>query len=83
MEPLSGGDCKELFIRTVVGFRTVNLQLSKDVSGEIKRKCGGLPLGIMWTDILVASQPEIKEKVMPAGNRTGIKQDGKRREPGF
>lgn len=63
MEPLSVAHSKELFIRTVVGSGNGNPQLSDDVSVEIERKCGGLPLAIIWTAILVANQPPTKQKI--------------------
>ncbi|CAO2142319.1 unnamed protein product [Urochloa humidicola] len=62
MRSLSFHHSKELFFRTVFGSGKECPQQFHDVSDEITRKCGGLPLAITCIASLLANQPEIVHK---------------------
>jgi hypothetical protein len=58
MEPLSNKDSRKLFFGRVYGSEEDCPSLFEEISVEILKKCGGLPLAIITIASLLASRPE-------------------------
>ncbi|GJN25679.1 hypothetical protein PR202_gb13538 [Eleusine coracana subsp. coracana] len=61
LEPLGADDSHQLFISRVFGSGKGCPQQFIEVSADITKKCGGLPLAIICIARLIASQPETIE----------------------
>jgi len=57
MEALSDQDSRSLFFKRIFGSEDGCPPNLKEVSAQILKKCGGLPLAIITTSSLIASQP--------------------------
>uniref|UniRef100_A0A453A1R9 AAA+ ATPase domain-containing protein n=3 Tax=Aegilops tauschii subsp. strangulata TaxID=200361 RepID=A0A453A1R9_AEGTS len=58
MKPLGEKDSKKLFLHRVYGCEEDHPSQLEDISTEILKKCGGLPLAIITIASLLASHPE-------------------------
>ncbi|XBJ21042.1 hypothetical protein VPH35_011763 [Triticum aestivum] len=58
MKPLDEKDSKKLFFRRVYGSEDEHPSRFEEISAEILKKCGGLPLAIITIASLLASRPE-------------------------
>ncbi|XP_044336083.1 disease resistance protein RGA5-like [Triticum aestivum] len=58
MKPLDEKDSKKLFFRRVYGSEDDHPSQLEEISTEILKKCGGLPLAIITIASLLASRPE-------------------------
>ncbi|XP_037461036.1 uncharacterized protein LOC119331959 isoform X2 [Triticum dicoccoides] len=61
MQPLSDFHSKRLFLRRIFGSKD-SPDMLKEVSNEILKKCGGLPLAIISVSSLLANRPANKEE---------------------
>ncbi|KAF8730695.1 hypothetical protein HU200_016554 [Digitaria exilis] len=61
MEPLSRNNSRELFFNRIFSFRDECSEQLKEDSGEIIKKCGGLPLAIICISSILASQLDNSE----------------------
>jgi disease resistance protein RPM1 len=52
---------KRLFLKRIFGYEECYIQL-QEVSDEILKKCGGLPLAIISISGLLANKPAMKEE---------------------
>uniref|UniRef100_A0A0A9CVP8 AAA+ ATPase domain-containing protein n=1 Tax=Arundo donax TaxID=35708 RepID=A0A0A9CVP8_ARUDO len=57
MKPLDGEDSRRLFFKRVFGSEDACPRYLKEVSDQILKMCGGLPLAIITVSSLLASQP--------------------------
>lgn len=74
MKPLSETDSRKLFFKRIFGSEDDCPNELKDISDEILRKCGGLPLAIITIASLLASQAgKVKEEWEHVQNSLGSK----------
>ena len=72
MKALSDQDSRSLFFKRIFGSEDGCPPYLKEVSAQILKKCGGLPLAIITTSSLIASQPsKLKENWEHARDRLG------------
>ncbi|CAN6204175.1 unnamed protein product [Urochloa humidicola] len=57
MKPLNDQDSRKLFVNRIFGSQEACLDVPEDISGDILKKCGGLPLAIISTASLLAHNP--------------------------
>nr|UBY07555.1 NBS-LRR disease resistance protein [Dasypyrum villosum] len=62
MEPLSDVNSRRLFFKRIFGSDGCCPDMLKEVSNEILKKCGGLPLAIISMSSLLANRPAMKEE---------------------
>uniref|UniRef100_A0ACD5WGD1 Uncharacterized protein n=2 Tax=Avena sativa TaxID=4498 RepID=A0ACD5WGD1_AVESA len=62
MEPLSNLHSKRLFFKRIFGTEDCCVDMLKEVSNDILKKCGGLPLAIISISGLLANVPVAKEE---------------------
>ncbi|XP_037432900.1 disease resistance protein RGA5-like [Triticum dicoccoides] len=62
MEPLSDLHSRRLFFKRIFSSKDCCPDILKEVSNEILRKCGGLPLAIISISSLLANRPAVKEE---------------------
>ncbi|CAO2168255.1 unnamed protein product [Urochloa humidicola] len=62
MKPLSDQDSRSLFFKRIFGSKDTCPPYLNEVSAEILKKCGGLPLAIITISSLLANQPNKLEK---------------------
>jgi disease resistance protein RPM1 len=62
MEPLSPFQSKKLFFKRIFGSENCCPDMLKEVSDEILKKCGGLPLAIVSISSLLANTPVDKQE---------------------
>ncbi|TVU48847.1 hypothetical protein EJB05_00126, partial [Eragrostis curvula] len=72
MKPLSDQDSRSLLYKRIFGSEDACPPYLKEVSAEILKKCGGLPLAIITISSLLASQPKnLKEQWEHVPNSLG------------
>ncbi|XP_039778595.1 disease resistance protein RGA5-like [Panicum virgatum] len=57
MKPLSDQDSRKLFVNRIFGSQEAGLDVPEEISADILKKCGGLPLAIISTASLLAHNP--------------------------
>uniref|UniRef100_A0A8R7PPF5 Disease resistance protein winged helix domain-containing protein n=1 Tax=Triticum urartu TaxID=4572 RepID=A0A8R7PPF5_TRIUA len=62
MKPLNGSHSKRLFLKTIFGSEDCCPDMLRDISYEILKKCGGLPLAINSISHLLARGPINKQE---------------------
>ncbi|KQK07707.1 hypothetical protein BRADI_2g37166v3 [Brachypodium distachyon] len=62
MTPLSNLHSERLFFKRIFGSEDCCPDMLKEVSAEILKKCGGLPLAIISISCLLANKPHVKEE---------------------
>lgn len=70
MEPLNYHYSRRLFLKRIFGSEECSIQL-QEVSDEILKKCGGLPLAIISISALLANKPAVKEEWEKVRNSIG------------
>lgn len=72
MKPLSDANAEKLFFKRIFGSEDQCPSHLKEVSSDILRKCGGLPLAIISIASLLANKPCIKEQWERYRNSIGL-----------
>ncbi|CAL4899677.1 unnamed protein product [Urochloa decumbens] len=72
VRPLSDADSKTLFYRRVFGSENKCSLHLKEVSTEIIKRCGGLPLAIITMASLLSSKSDSKEEWVSVRNSIGL-----------
>ncbi|KAE8775224.1 Disease resistance protein RPM1 [Hordeum vulgare] len=62
MEPLCDVNSRRLFFKRIFGSDGCCPDMLKEVSNEILKKCGGLPLAIITMSSMLANRPAIKDE---------------------
>jgi len=57
MKQLSDQDSRKLFVNRIFGSQEAGLDVPEEISADILKKCGGLPLAIISTASLLAHNP--------------------------
>jgi disease resistance protein RPM1 len=78
MEALSDVHSKKLFFKRTFGSEDSCPEGLKQVSNEILKKCGGLPLAIISISSLLANKPFLKDKWEKVRRSIGSKLDKSR-----
>uniref|UniRef100_A0ACD5ZTM3 Uncharacterized protein n=1 Tax=Avena sativa TaxID=4498 RepID=A0ACD5ZTM3_AVESA len=75
MEPLSDLDSKRLFFKRIFGSEDCCPDMLKEVSDEILKKCGGLPLAIISISGLLANIPAVRNEWLKVKRSIGFALD--------